>query len=142
MVYHDDGTFTISCSIRVNDAEFFAHTFADDPWVLSSSPHDAILLCSYYGTPRGVYCNFSSSLNHLLWSQSRKKEGDKFHFQRYATKVPLSQRLKITKIVAIWIFMPNVFMPFFDVSLQCLKITQSVSFIFFNFWHFPPIFVL
>ena len=27
MVYHDDGTFTISCSIRVNDAEFFAHTF-------------------------------------------------------------------------------------------------------------------
>ena len=28
------------------------------------------------------------------------------------------------------------------VKAQCLKITQNVAFEFFEFWHFPPIFVL
>ena len=36
----------------------------------------------------------------------------------------------------------NPHQPQLNLKAQCLKITQNVAFELFQFWHFPPIFVL
>ena len=74
---------------------------------------------------------FTASLRSII-KEHEKEPRNCSHFQQ---PPPCCGRLMLQTIK--FYFQLN-----FSPRTQCLKITQNVAFEFFEFWHFPPIFVL